>query len=249
MFFEKHGIEEELFRSFPLKNYDFPLHFHRAYELIFVNDGQLCVSIDQKEYLLKKSDIAFIFNNQMHEFKTIDHSEITIILFSPELVGDFFMRFKDFIPNDNVLHFHETFDVEKLNSIYSQKSFLYAVCAELVNHTSFAAIKKSSQTKTLYKVLLYVEKNYADNCTLKAVAKGLQYDYYYLSKLFTKLMNMNFTDYLNHYRISQACYLLKNTNKSIDEVAINCGYDSLRTFHRNFRKINSCSPKEYRRLD
>lgn len=249
MFFEKHGMEEQLFSFFTLKNYHFQLHFHRAYELIFVNDGQLCVTIDKKEYLLKKNDLAFIFNNQMHEFKTIDYSEITIILFSPELIGDFFMKFKDFIPDDNVLHFDGKLDLKKLDSIYSQKSFLYAVCAELINHTSFAAIKKSSQTKTLYKVLLYVEKNYTDDCTLKTVAKDLQYDYYYLSKIFTKLMNMNFTDYLNQYRISQACYLLKNTNQSIDEVAINCGYDSLRTFHRNFRKINSCSPKEYRRLD
>lgn len=249
MFFEKHGMEEKLFDFFSLNNYHFPLHFHRAYELIFINDGELFVSIDKKEYLLKKNDFVFIFNNQMHEFKTIGYSEITVIIFSPELIGDFFMKFKGLIPNDNVLHFDGKLELEKLNSIYSQKSFLYAVCAKLINETFFVPIKQSSTTKALYKILLYVEKNYSNSCSLKTVAKYLRYDYYYLSKLFTRLMNMNFTDYLNHYRISQACYLLKNTNESIGEIAINCGYDNLRTFHRNFKKIIGPSPKEYRMLD
>lgn len=62
-------------------------------------------------------------------------------------------------------------------------------------------------------------------------------------------MNITFTEYLNNYRISQACYLLKNSNQSIGEIAINCGYNSLRTFHRNFRKITEMTPNEYRKLE
>lgn len=249
MFFEKHGMEENLFNFFSLKNYCFPRHFHRAYELIFIDDGHLFVSIDQKEYLLKKNDFVFIFNNQIHEFKTIDYSEITVVIFSPELIGDFFMKFKGLVPNDNILHFDGKLELKKLKLVYNQKSFLYAICAELVNKTFFVPIRQSSQTKIFYKILLYVEKNYSTNCTLKTVAKYLKYDYCYLSKLFTSLMHMSFTDYLNHYRISQACYLIKNTNEPIGQIAINCGYDNLRTFHRNFRKIVNHSPKEYRVLN
>jgi YesN/AraC family two-component response regulator len=248
--FEKHGMDEkEFFRFFPLKNYNFPLHFHRAYELIYVNGGRISVSIDQKEYHLKKDDLVFIFNNQMHEFKTIDYSDITIILFSPELIGHFFMNHKGLIPEDNVLHLNEKLDLDKLNSIYSQKSFLYALCADLTNKTSFVPVKQSPQTKALYKILLYVDQNYSVDCTLKDVARHLQYDYPYLSKLFVQLMNMTFTEYLNNYRISQACYLLKNTHQSIGEVAANCGYNNLRTFHRNFREIITLSPKEYRAME
>ncbi len=249
-FFEKHGVVgKEFFRFFSLKNYHFPLHFHLAFEMIYINSGQLYVSVDQKEYLLEKNDLVFIFTNQMHEFKTMDYSEITIILFSPELIGDFFMNFKGLILNDNVLHLEREPDLNKLNSIYSQKSFLYAVCADLVNKKSFVPVKQSPQTKALYKMLLYVEQNYSAHCTLKDVAKHLQYDYPYISKLFVQQMNITFTDYLNHYRISQACYLLKNSQQSISEVAINCGYNNLRTFHRNFREITSHAPKEYRTLD
>lgn len=250
VFFEKHGVEEkELFRFFPLKNYHFPLHFHRAYELIYVNDGQLAVSVDQKEYVLKKKDLAFVFSNQMHEFRTIDYSEITILLFSPELIGDFYMNYKGFIPEDNILHLERELDLDKLDSVYRQKSLLYDLCADLAGRKSFVPVKQSPQTKVLYKILLYVEKNYSQECTLKTVARHLQYDYPYISKLFVRLMNMSFTDYLNHYRISQACYMLRNLPSSVGEVAMDCGYSNLRTFHRNFRRITGHSPMEYRELD
>lgn len=250
VFFEKHGVDQkEFFRYFSLKNYHFPLHFHRAYELIYINGGKLSVSVDQKEYRLFKNDLAFIFPNQMHEFRTLEHSEITIILFSPDMIGDFFMNYKGFIPKDNVMHLEGEFDLKKLNSVYGKKSFLYALCADLINETSFIPVRQSPQTAVLYKILLYVEQNYSGDCTLKAVARHLQYDYPYLSKLFVRLMNMTFTDYLNHYRISQAGYMLKNTDQAIGQVASDCGYNNLRTFHRNFRKIIGRSPKEYRVID
>jgi YesN/AraC family two-component response regulator len=246
-FFEKHGVgEKDYFKLIPLKNYHFPLHFHRAFEIIYVNNGRLSISIDGKSYQVQKNDLVFIFPNQMHEFETIDFSEIMVILFSTELIGDFHMNYKSFIPNDNVLHAVNEPDCTKLDSIYSQKSFLYGVCAQLICQTSFAPVKQSPQTKVLYKILLFVEQNYSTDCTLKAVAKHLQYDYPYLSKLFVQLMKMPFTDYLNHYRISQACYILRNSNLTIGEVANLCGYSNLRSFHRNFQKITHQSPKGYR---
>lgn len=247
VFFEKHGVEEkEFFQTIELKNYDFPPHFHRAYEMIYINDGSITLSIDQREYQLQKDDLAFIFPNQIHEFKNINFSVITVILFSQELIGDFYLNYKGYIPVDNILHLEGRLDTEKLNTVYSQKSFLYSLCADLIRSKTFSPVKQSPQMTILYKILVYVEQNYTEECTLRSVAKYLQYDYPYLSKLFTNLMNITFTDYLNYYRIAQAGYLLRNTHKSIGEIASDCGYSNLRTFHRNFQKINGQSPKNYR---
>ncbi|RKQ31338.1 helix-turn-helix transcriptional regulator [Oceanobacillus halophilus] len=248
-FFEHHGVEEkESFQYLTLVNRSFPLHFHRAYELIIVNEGELLVTIDQKEYVLHKNDLAFVFTNQMHEFKTINHSNITVIIFSPELIGHFFMNYKGVIPKDNVLHLSQAPNLEKLNSIYMQKGFLYSICGVLQDHTSFIPVKHSTKTKVLHQILLFVDNHYTSDCTLKLVAKHLQYDYAYLSKLFVQMTNMTFTEYLNHYRISQACYLLKNSQQSIYEIAMNCGYNNLRSFNRNFKRMINYSPKQYREL-
>ncbi|WP_226037467.1 helix-turn-helix transcriptional regulator [Aquibacillus saliphilus] len=249
VFFEHHGVEEkESFQHFTLVNSNFPLHFHRAYELIIVSEGELLVTIDQKEYSLTKNDVAFIFNNQMHEFKSIDHSKSTIVIFSPELIGHFFMNYKGYIPGNNVFQLKHLPDLNALHSIYSQKSFLYDICSTLVDHTEFIPVEHSTKTKVLHKILLFVDKNYIYECSLKVVAQELQYDYAYLSKLFIQMTNMSFTEYLNYYRISQACYLLKNSQQSIYEITINCGYTNLRSFNRNFKKITNHSPKRYREL-
>ncbi|WP_138420541.1 helix-turn-helix transcriptional regulator [Aquibacillus sediminis] len=247
VFFEHHGVEEkESFHYSTLTNFNFPLHFHRAYEIIFVNEGNLSVTIDQKEYILHKNDAVFIFHNQLHEFKTIDHSTITIIIFSPELIGDFFMHYKGYIPDNNVFPLSDVPNLSKLDSIFKQKSFLYDCCSMLVDHSKFTPVTYSTKTKVLHQMLLFVDKHYMYDCTLKAIANQLQYDYAYLSKLFVQMTNMTFTAYLNHYRISQACYFLKNSQQSIGEIAINCGYNNLRSFHRNFKKITKYSPQAYR---
>ncbi|MEK5379444.1 helix-turn-helix transcriptional regulator [Niallia sp. FSL W8-0635] len=249
VFFENHGVEEkESFEKFTLMNFNFPLHFHRAYELIIVNEGELFVRVDQKEYILKKNDAAFIFTNQMHEIKTIHHSHISVVIFSPELIGHFFMNYKGFIPESNVIHLKETPNLQALNSIYRQKSFLYDICGNLVENTKLTPVAYSTKMKVFHKILLYVDNHYSQDCTLKAVAKHLQYDYAYLSKLFVHITNMTFTEYLTQYRISQACYQLKNSQQPIGEIAMNCGYNNLRSFHRNFKKITRFSPRKYREL-
>jgi len=246
-FFEHHGVDEtDSFQSFHLHNFTFPLHFHHAYELIIVNEGEVLVTIDQKEYLLHKKDAVFVFNNQMHEFKTVNSSDLSIVIFSPEIIGDFFMNYKGYIPETNLIHLNHLPDLTALQSLYRQKSFLYELCATLVENTEFIPVEQSTKTKVLHKILLYVDQNYSTDCTLKVIAKQLQYDYAYLSKLFVHMTNMTFTEYLNHYRTSQACYLLKNSEQSISEIANNCGYNNLRSFNRNFKRITNVSPRRYR---
>lgn len=245
--FEKHGvIEKDYFTHFRLSSYQFPLHFHRAYEFIYVNDGKLSVRVDEREYEATSGDMVIIFPNQLHEFRTIGHSLITVILFAPEWVSDFYTDYKGFVPADNILKTKTEPDPESLETKYARKSFLYGVCAELIRRMPFTEVQYSPQTKILYKILLFVEVNHSSDCTLKVMSQQLQYDYCYLSKLFVRLMKMSFTDYLNRYRISQACYLLKNSSQTIGEVASQCGFNNLRSFHRNFRVITRQSPTEYR---
>ena len=245
-FFEYHGVEVESFHISHLRNFTFPLHFHPAYELIIVNEGTLSVTIDQKHYSLHQNDAVFIFNNQLHEFKSIGSSEITIIIFSPEIIGHFFMNFKNMIPENNKIQLEAPPNLSMMDSIYRKKSFLYGSCGALVEQTMFIPIDHSTQTKILHRILVYVDKNFTKECTLKAIARDLQYDYAYLSKLFIQMTTITFTDYLINYRISQACYLLKNSNHTITEIADQCGYNNLRSFNRNFKKVTQFSPMKYR---
>ena len=201
VFFENHGMShDESFQVSELTDFSFPPHFHRAYELIYVKKGELYVRIDKKEYTLEEQDLVFIFPSQFHEFRSNGHSDILIIIFAPELIGDFYNEYKSRIPQNNLLHVAELAS-DKLTSVYRQKSFLYQICSQLTEQTSFQDVQNAKHSKIVYQILLYIEKNYRHECSLRGASKTIGYDYVYLSKLFSRLMKMSFTEYLNRYRM------------------------------------------------
>ena len=74
----------------------------------------------------------------------------------------------------------------------------------------------------------------------------LGYNSSYLSRYFSDATEMSFISFVNKYKISRACYLLTNTDKTVPECAYDCGYTSLRSFNRNFKKHVGVTPREYR---
>ena len=245
-FFEHHGMEgTDSFRTYESGSESFPLHMHRAYELIYVNSGALSLQVEQKQYLLEAGDLAFIFCNQVHGFSTPDKSDTMVALFSPEFIGDFYSAYKNHVPENNVVRMENPPDFFKLQSRYAQKSMLYHVCDKLLAASNMEPVGNRSRTEVLQKIFAYVDKHFSEDCSLKTVSRSIKYDYAYLSKLFSRLTGMRFSEYLNLYRISQACYLLKTEKKIVSEIAAICGYTTLRTFHRNFRMVMGCAPREY----
>lgn len=245
-FFEHHGMaEKNLFRVNRMRNEAFPAHLHHAYELIYVNSGTLSLQVEQKQYQMQTGDLAFLFGNQIHSFSPVGEADISVVLFSPEIIGAFYSAHKDQVPARNVFRLNPPLDFATLHTLYAQKGALYTVCDALLSSTEMEQGASRSQVAVLQQIFAHVDKHFGEECSLKSVAKALQYDYAYLSKLFTRLAGMHFTEYLNNYRIAQACYLLGSGSGTISDIAIRCGYANLRTFHRNFQRVMCCSPREY----
>src|SRR5690606_24641650 len=55
----------------------------------------------------------------------------------------------------------------------------------------------------------------------------------------------NFSEFINHYRISDAANRLKNTNEPVSNVGLNVGYTSLSAFHKAFKEKYLMTPKEF----
>ena len=73
------------------------------------------------------------------------------------------MNYKGFVPENNVIHLHNTPILQTLHSIYQQKSFLYDICGKLVENTSLTPVEYSTKMKVFHKILLYVDQHY--RCT------------------------------------------------------------------------------------
>lgn len=56
-----------------------------------------------------------------------------------------------------------------------------------------------------------------------------------------------YINFLNEVRISNACKLLMNKEESISEICFKSGFSNLSNFNRIFRKLTSCSPRQFRK--
>lgn len=239
-----------MYNSFVLENCDFPYHFHKTFELIFVYDGYLSMTIDHKEYLLRKNELAFIFPDQLHSFASGEFSHIVLLIFPYEIIGSFYKKYKDMLPETNVIpYIPSPYNKLEFRDIYECKAFVYQICSKLISQTRFlpSNISGPEHKNLLYSLIKYVQENYKGICFLKHISQQLEYDYYYLSKFFSEKMGITFSSYLNQYRISQSCFMLSNTNETISSIATMCGYDNIRTFNRNFSKYAHTSPSEYKK--
>ena len=102
------------------------------------------------------------------------------------------------------------------------------------------------------KALTVLQNKNSDKFRIRSVLYSfcsLVYNYSYLSSFFHKHFQMNFTDYVNHYRIQLAREYLSETDKNITEIADLCGFDTIRNFNRIFKKECEMTPGEYRRLN
>lgn len=65
-------------------------------------------------------------------------------------------------------------------------------------------------------------------------------------KFFKKRFQKTFTQYLNEFRIHNVCQQLQETDLAVSQIAINCGYENLSYFHRQFRQVIGRTPAQYR---
>lgn len=94
----------------------------------------------------------------------------------------------------------------------------------------------------------YIEKNFDDsNLSLNAVAEAIGVNASYLSKLYKTNLNVNFTEFLNRYRISQGKLMLSETDCSINDISLKCGFNSVQNFIRVFKKLTCQTPGEFRK--
>ena len=131
-------------------------------------------------------------------------------------------------------------------SAVERKGVLYSLCAAF-DRTAVYRPGHSDNEKLLNRIFSFVGAEFAEDCSLTALSRATGYDYSYLSRFFKKAVGISFNCYVDHYRLSHACYLLENTAAPVLQCAMESGYTSLRSFNRNFKSYYRITPTQYRK--
>lgn len=96
------------------------------------------------------------------------------------------------------------------------------------------------------RIIELIELNLEESPSLSEVSERLFYSPFYCTKKFHALTGMRLRDYVRLRKICKAALELRDSEKSIGEVAIDNGFSSQAAFSRSFKKAYLVTPKEYR---
>ena len=103
----------------------------------------------------------------------------------------------------------------------------------------------SFHEKIIFNANNFVKNNYR-NVTLESVAKHLNINPHYFSRLYKKITHENFSDYVTQIKMTEAARLLNDVRLRTHDISDMLGYSNANNFARAFKKYYNLSPSEYR---
>lgn len=92
----------------------------------------------------------------------------------------------------------------------------------------------------------FIQAHYMEELSMKIVARAMNYSDAYFCKLFKQCFHVNFSTYLNEFRIEKAKDLIKNPRINVKDIGLACGYTDSNYFTRVFKRVTGQTPTEYR---
>lgn len=187
-------------------------------------------------------------------FDLLDNYDILSVFFNRALDGEYqnkYLLFHTFgdpkikeIINDILIEYwNENQYFEKI-LVSMMKIFLGLL---LRNHDNSLELGDMTHKKTnkFVDVINFIQSNYK-TVTLSTLSRKFYYSSPHLSKLIFKQTGKTFTHLVSELKINKACYLLVNSNMTVQDIGFEVGYNSQEHFIRSFKKIKNITPNKYR---
>ena len=103
-------------------------------------------------------------------------------------------------------------------------------------------------TELIYKAIRYAKHHYSDtSMSVEMVADHAGFSMDYFNRIFLAHTGFTVMAYVNYMRVKKAVALLRNTGKTVLEIALEVGYDSHEGFIKAFKKHYGVTPSDYRK--
>lgn len=103
-------------------------------------------------------------------------------------------------------------------------------------------------TELIYKAICYAKRNFNDtSMSVEMVADHAGFSMDYFNRIFLAHTGFTVMAYVNYMRVKKAVALLRNTDKTVLEIALEVGYDSHEGFIKAFKKHYGVTPSDYRK--
>lgn len=252
----------------------FPEHTHNYVEVVYGCSGETTHLVNGQRICLKTGELLFLGQSVKHEVCKAGANDIAVnFIVLPEFFNETLSaiaeestslrRFLiDCLFGQNIgpgyLYFHVSDDIpiqnlaenllftllrEAPNRRKISQMTMTLLFLELIGHTEKLAW--NADESIILKVLRYVDKHYTDG-SLTDAANLFHCDISTLSREIHRQTGKTYTELVQEKRLTQAAFLLRSTNKKVEDIAVSVGYENISYFHRLFRKTYGVSPRNYR---
>jgi len=126
------------------------------------------------------------------------------------------------------------------------ESYMVILFTQLLRYYKEYAVKEEDSVNSkVLKLLDYIEKNH-QHCTLSSMARHFGFNSGYLTTLLKERTGKSFIEHVHDQKLGQAKLLLANTNTTVSEIVIQCGYQNMSYFYKKFKESEGITPAEFR---
>lgn len=240
------------------KSIHVPPHLHEAIEIVYVTEGSVELGVGQELYHLEEGDFGIVFPNVIHHYQVFGsgRNRAVYLFAEPTFFSSYLEELQNCFPKIPIIKKNNISpDIEYVvNQLVKQeqyngrlaKAYMQIILAHVFTDMEIIPKESVGTDDIIYNAVEYVAKNFRDEITLEKMAYDLCVSKYVLSRMFAKTFHCNFNKYVNGIRLSYAQAVLQDSRETITNIALDCGFESQRTFNRVFKERYKMTPREFR---
>lgn len=153
---------------------------------------------------------------------------------------------------DNIVNFSYLCDRKHYDSIFSTmaKYNITKVKEKEASYRTLVSPQMMDELEARINDIIIIQKKYRDkNYSAKRLSEDLGTNTRYISAVVNVRFHMNYTSFVNSYRIREAMSLLvdkRYRDLTMEEISDMVGFSNRQSFYASFYKINGVTPREYK---
>ena len=251
------------------------LHFHNLFEFGYCRHGNGSLVLSEKKNDYHENMLSLIPANYPHNTVSEEVCYLEYLFFDPgQLIRELFPnnprlqaeklscidQRADLLPADSCPVLAATAD--RIFEELRERRPYYRECVNILMLAfvlELLRIQEGKESESKWEInadsalltqispaLRYIEENYHDPIRAVSLARECGLSEVHFRRVFEEYMNMAPMDYVNLVRIQKACDLMSREDSSMDVIALECGFASVSTFTRNFKKLLKTTPYQWK---
>lgn len=248
-------------------------HWHSEIEITYVRKGRVDnYFIEGASYTVNEGEAVFVNPFEIHGVhnkKEYSYPEgVLTIVFPPPFIEKFFPEMSNFrisqskigaknIPGEQyelfIDEFETLFDLVKQPNNEVNNLLITASLLKILGlYAKYLANEEANNQNQLldekiYQIIDYIHKNYNQRLKISMIAEKFYLSEGYLSRYFKSRMGVSILSYLDTIRSYYAIQQISDTDKTMDEIALETGFASAKSMNKVLKKLYGRTAKEFRK--